>query len=181
VHRAKILSSRGALESTVPELVARLAQFENLEVKTMKKHVWFTLIVMAIVGSAALHVKAQTTMGVRANVPFEFVVGDKTFPAGKITAHGVSASQAGSISIRNLGSGEQTYRIGQKLTATDASNEAKLVFHKYGDRYYLAQIWVPGYKAWEVEKSKSEKALQREARLAQNTKPEVVTIVGELQ
>lgn len=147
----------------------------------MKKYVWLPLIVMAVVGSALVHVRAQTTMGLRANVPFEFVVGDKTFPAGKIITRGVNASEAGAVSIRSLNSGEQATRIGRRLTSTDASNQGKLVFHKYGDRYYLAEVWVPGYKAWQVEKSSSERALQREARVANHAQPEIVTIVAAME
>ena len=145
----------------------------------MRKYVWLPLLLMAVFGSAAMQSKAQSTLGIRAKVPFDFIVGEKTFSAGTITTSGVNASMAGSVSIRNLNSDQQVNRVGHRLTATDASNEGKLVFHKYGDRYYLAEIWVPGYKAWKVEKSKSERALEREARIARNAKLEVISVIAE--
>jgi hypothetical protein len=122
--------------------------------------------------------KAQSNVGLRAKVPFDFIVGEKTFSAGIIATRGVTTSEAGSVSIRNLNNDQQASRVGHRLTATDPANQGKLVFHKYGDRYYLAEIWVPGYKAWKVEKSKSERTVEREARLAQNTTLEVISVIA---
>lgn len=145
----------------------------------MRKYVWLPLLLMAVFGSAAVQSKAQSTLGIRAKVPFDFIVGEKTFSAGTISTRGVNASEAGAVSIRAL-NGQQVSRVAYRLTGTDAAKQGKLVFHKYGDRYYLAEIWVPGYKAWKVHKSKSEQALEREARLAQNTKVEVVSVSAEI-
>ena len=107
------------------------------------------------------------------------MVGDKTFPAGKIMTSGVTASEAGTVSISSLKDGQRAGRIGQRLPGSDDSTLAKLVFHKYGDRYYLAEIWVPGYKAWKIESSKSERAIKRETGLAQHATMEVVSVTAE--
>jgi hypothetical protein len=145
----------------------------------MRKYVWLPLLLLAVFGSAAVESRAQVNVGLRAKVPFDFIVGEKTFSAGTISTRGVTASEAGSVSIRNLNNNEQASRVAHRLTATDTAKHGKLVFHKYGDRYYLAEIWVPGYKAWKVEKSKSERTVEREARLAQNTKLEVVSVIAD--
>ena len=136
---------------------------------------------VAFFGLTAVSVNAQSALGIRANVPFDFTVGDKTLHAGKIIAGQVSGSDVGSMSISNVEIGQQAHRFARRLIASDISNQAKLVFHKYGDRYFLAEVWVPGYKAWQVFESDSERAIRREMRLAKNTKPEPVTVLADLQ
>ena len=137
----------------------------------MKKQVlWMPLILMAMFASAAVSTRAQAAYGVRADVPFDFVVGDRTISAGQVTAHGVSSNGAGPLAIRNLDQNEIVLRAGRAMLSTDDSDACKLVFRRYGNRYYLAQIWIPGYKAWEVMKSKEEKSLERELRAVKNFK-----------
>jgi hypothetical protein len=135
---------------------------------------WMTLILVAIFASATVSTRAQAVYGVRANVPFDFIVGDETIPAGNISAYGVSSALAGPLAISNLDHGDFAKRAGRSVLGTSESNQCKLVFRQYGNRYYLAQIWMPGHKAWEVMKSKEEKSLEREMRLAKNFKPTVV-------
>jgi len=146
----------------------------------MKKYLWLPLLLMAVIGSAALTTKAQSTYGVRANVPFEFNVGDKTLPAGKISAREMSAN-SGALAISNLDKSQHAIRIAHAMATSKQTDRGKLVFRKYGNRYYLAQVWIPGYNPLELMKSKIERALERETMLAKNSTPELVTILADLQ
>ena len=147
----------------------------------MKKHlVWLTLVLVAVFSSAAVSANAQSNYNVRADVPFDFTVGNKTLPAGKIIAHG-QTSLASPLSITNLAMGQVTLRVARKLPGADDSHRAELVFRRYGDRYFLAQVWIEGYGGWEVLKSSSEKALERETRVASNARPELVTVLATMQ
>jgi hypothetical protein len=146
----------------------------------MKKYLWLPLLLMAVIGSAALTTKAQSTYGVRANVPFDFIVGEKTLPAGKIAAREMSATNSGALAISNVDKGQHAIRIAHPVT-TKQNDRGKLVFRRYGNRYYLAQVWIPGYDALELNKSKSERAIERETMLSKNSSPELVTIMADLQ
>jgi hypothetical protein len=132
---------------------------------------------MAVFTLSAVSINAQ--QGIRVNVPFDFTVGDQTLAAGLITARGVSAADAGPLSIRNYDKGQHAFRIARKAQGADTSEQAKLVFHRYGDRYFLAEVWIPGTNAWTVLKSKSEKTLMREMRISNNIKQEVVSIFAD--
>jgi hypothetical protein len=146
----------------------------------MKKQVlWLTLILMAVVSSAAVSTKAQTNYGVRANVPFDFTVGDKTFAAGKVVARGGTASHAGPLSISNKGQHE--FRMARQLPGGGRSDLPRLIFRRYGNQYFLAEVWIGSNSGWEIVKSRSEKAIEREMRLARNSKPELVTVSAEMQ
>ena len=146
----------------------------------MKKYRWLPLLLMAVIGSAALTTKAQSTYGVRANVPFEFNVGDKTLPAGKISAREMSTN-SGALAISNLDQSQHAIRIAHAMSTSKQTDRGKLVFRKYGNRYYLAQVWIPGYNGMEFQKSKTERALERETMLSKNSTTELVTVMADLQ
>ena len=144
----------------------------------MKKYVWLPLILMAVFGLAATPTKAQSSSGVRADVPFDFIVGDKTLPAGKITVHGASSSNPGPLSITNYDKGQSMFRMSRLLVGPNTTEQGKLVFHKYGNQYFLAQVWIPGSTALEVAKSRSERAIEREIKLSKNSKAELVSVLA---
>ena len=146
----------------------------------MKKHIaWLFPILIGMFALAPVSANAQSATGARANVPFDFIVGDKTFSAGLIVANG-PAGDAGAMSVSNLKSGQHVFRTAQTVSGATESDDGKLVFRKYGTQYYLAQVWIPGYKAFQVSKSKSERAIERELRLARNSKPtpELVVVMA---
>ena len=90
----------------------------------------FALVSFVTVGSISAQEQA-----VKANVPFDFTVGDKLLPAGHYT---ISLANANVIKIQNS---EQ--RVAILTMATAESNESetgKLVFNKYGDQYFLREI-----------------------------------------
>ena len=159
-------------------MVVRLAPCpQSRKVESMNKQIlWMPLILIAMCASAAVSTHAQAAYGVRADVPFDFIVGDKTIRAGRISAHGVSDAVQGALAIRNNAQGELALRAGRRLLGAQRTHECKLVFHKYGDRYFLAQIWLPGFQTWEVAKSKEERSLERDMQLAKNFKPSEVIV-----
>jgi hypothetical protein len=47
--------------------------------------------------------------------------------------------------------------LGHSCESSKTPERSKLVFHRYGDRYFLAQIWVAGYNSGrELPKSRQE-------------------------
>ena len=74
-----------------------------------------------------------------ANVPFAFSVNNTTVPAGQ---YRITASSGSSILIRNLDQGLAVFSsIASPERASDGS--CQLVFHRYGERYFLSQILCP--------------------------------------
>jgi hypothetical protein len=125
------------------------------------------LVVVAALATGAVTAQAQSNR-LKADVPFEFSVGDSTLPAGSYIAQ--STSQQGDvIIIRGLSNGESRMRVSHAVTA-NGSSQARLVFHKYGQRYFLSEIWGGGESGRQVLKSKQEKALEREAKMLASNK-----------
>jgi hypothetical protein len=112
----------------------------------VKKHA-FTLIgvlsLLVAAGSAFAQIQAQT---VHAKIPFKFVVNKQSLPAGdyEISRYGTNGdlilvrSQQEKLSILTMASG---------VEALKPSEKTKLIFKRYGDRYFLSQVWVEGNNA----------------------------------
>jgi hypothetical protein len=83
---------------------------------------------------------AQTKEGdVTADVPFAFVVAGKTLPAG----HYIVSHENDSLRIHDRNS-QGMFVPTHSAQRAEHENASKLVFHRYGDTYFLSEIWVGG-------------------------------------
>ncbi len=76
----------------------------------------------------------------KVDVPFYFTVGNEMLPAGSYV---VSSPQAGTVQIQS----SDRRRIAAIVTTPgfqEAKTGSELVFHKYGQQYFLHQILCPG-------------------------------------
>jgi len=104
--------------------------------------------VLALVGLLSLLLAAgsafaQTDHEVRANVPFDFVVGKTTLPSGNYQIVRLSMASE-NVTIRSTNAKAAMIAYAGPQEVRQPSNRTKLVFHRYGDRYFLSQIWVEG-------------------------------------
>lgn len=90
------------------------------------------------------------------NVPFDFVVADKAVPAGEWILQ--SATDGGRTLLLNNVDAKSAVFSGAlpEISKTPARAYA-LVFHKYGDRYFLAAVKLEGSKTmYRIRESKAE-------------------------
>ena len=129
----------------------------------MKRQAYTMIAMIVLVGSMAVAAKAQTSGRVQliANIPFEFNINDKTLPAGEYRVQPVdSTSQV--LMIQSNDRKESAIVLMTSVTGK-AQEQAKLIFHRYGNHYFLAQVWVDGEtEGLQAQKSRGERALQRE-------------------
>jgi hypothetical protein len=85
---------------------------------------------------------AQTGV-VKANVPFNFIVNKAELPAGqyRIQPMGISAS---AMAIESPDGKVAQAFLPNACASPQAQKTTKLVFHRYGSHYFLAQIWKAG-------------------------------------
>jgi hypothetical protein len=74
--------------------------------------------------------------GVAAKVPFPFAVGDKVLPAGYYTLKSKSSHV---LMIKNPDQSAAALILFQE-DGKKSPNGGKLVFHKYGDQYFLSEV-----------------------------------------
>ena len=129
----------------------------------MKNSIRNSFFGIAAVLVAGATVFAQDPPQCIAHVPFAFHAGASTLAAGTYAITPVAASHA-VVRIMNKASGEAIMLMAprNKQAAQPAS---KLVFRRYGDQYFLAQIWTEADAAGRVLKpSKFEKEMRASAR-----------------
>lgn len=103
--------------------------------------------VLALVGVLSLFLAAGSAFAqsqeVRAKIPFDFVVNKITMPAGtySIDRTGMATN---AVVIRGLDCKAAQFVLTTKRGSTTINQQSKLVFHRYGDRYFLSQVWVEG-------------------------------------
>jgi hypothetical protein len=137
---------------------------------TTKKHAatLFILMMAALTGLA----NAQSIM-LKAQVPFDFVVNGKTIPAGQCLIQSLDNVRT-VLSISNGNQHDWVLPIGDQ--SPKAGQETVLVFHRYGDRYFLAAIKRAGKSGYQLPPTKLEVELR-----AQNVTEEVFTLVASVQ
>ena len=121
----------------------------------------FCAAVLAAIGVAT----GQTKPGdVVVDVPFAFSVAGQQLPAG----HYIVTEKDDFIRIFN--GNKQGAFVPTHAAVRAASNESKLVFHQYGDTYFLSCVWVKGNTTGkELYRSRAERELaahQAEMELA---------------
>ena len=103
----------------------------------MKKYFNIPLMIMMLAGVLAVSAHAQTnsTQRVIASIPFAFNVGKTTLPAGKYTITVLNpTSDRKTLQIRSL-NGRASAIVLTTTSSGHASDNAKLVFERYGDQY----------------------------------------------
>jgi hypothetical protein len=112
----------------------------------MKKHLSVAMAVMFLVGALGVSVQAQGASSQRmvATIPFSFNVGKTIMPAGKYTITVINpSSDRRTLQIRSA-DGRSTAMIQTNSVLGQAADDAKLVFHRYGDLYFFAEAQLAG-------------------------------------
>jgi len=104
----------------------------------MKTHVLRTSIVALLLAVAG---QAQSSLPLRANIPFNFVAGGATLNAGRYT---VDQGDAGLITVKAADGKATRHLFAATVHCAGKQTASRLVFHRYGDTYLLSQIWTEG-------------------------------------
>lgn len=138
-----------------------------------------TRILAATVGALGILVTAQASaqspVG-RARIPFEFTASDKTLPAGVYDVERVGAHRE----VLLLRGGREGVAFMGSSRASSSAEKSRLVFRRYGDAYFLHEVWLGGGRGigYTVPESKAERALRARARGANAQAVQVVVAVG---
>ena len=110
----------------------------------------------AMLGTTGLYAQS----GVAANVPFNFTVESARMPAGEYTLTAVNKT-SGIIQMLNIETRESILVLAPSLVSTYKGNgEGKVIFHRYGDRYFFSEVWTPDGLRGHVTPSKLEREIQ---------------------
>jgi hypothetical protein len=120
------------------------------------RSVLFAFAILFLAASA----QAQQTP-VKANIPFDFVVGDKTYAAGEYVLKSASIDNP-LVRITTANGDQSGVSNTIPTTVLEPARGTKLVFHRVGDTYFLSQLWIEGYDyGREFLHSRNEKLLAK--------------------
>ena len=127
----------------------------------MKRIPTLSLIILAAL--SAIPAIAQGVV-LKADIPFGFTVGDTYMPAGQYT---LSSPISGVVRVANNDSNASA-TVSTTHGNTDPGRGSKLVFEKYGERYFLHHVLCPTTASLNVdipEWNGEKKTRTREAKL----------------
>ncbi|HWS87223.1 MAG TPA: hypothetical protein VN282_09680 [Pyrinomonadaceae bacterium] len=146
----------------------------------MKKQISRALLGLAaaLALTAAAYAQAVTNR-VAVRVPFDFVAGGTQMPAGIYTVRRVRSDAETALIIRGVDG--RTSALVLTNTGEGRPTTAALVFRRHGDRYFLAEVSMPGAASVrELPKTGAERRLERELAERKGESKEV-TVVGSVQ
>jgi hypothetical protein len=122
-------------------------------------------LAMLLMATAA---HAQQTR-LSATVPFNFVVGDRSYPAGDY----LFSNNDAVLKITNAKQAKTELILSNTCRSVRPSRDTKLIFDSMGGYYFLRQIWVAGNSSGrELPRSRTE------VRMAQNHEKQESVIVA---
>lgn len=147
-----------------------------------------SLLAAMLLVSAVTSTKGQSLeYRIRANIPFDFSIGDTKLPAGEYSVARTMQNSGDSVlSVSELTGNLHSISAVFPVESWHIRDQARLVFHRYGDQYFLFQVWPPSASTGrQFIKSRAERQLL-ESQVAKNRSEnsahdrvlEIITIVG---
>jgi hypothetical protein len=123
----------------------------------MRRHRWQAAGFLVVVLAAALATGQNNPAVLKADIPFPFVVANHTLLAGHYVV-----STLGEQTIRIANSHKQgAFVLTSKVDGRASESLGNLVFYRYEDSYFPAQVWNPDNQGKQVFKSPDEEELER--------------------
>jgi hypothetical protein len=107
----------------------------------MNKSYLTAVLTLTCLLGLGISARAQDTEGVLVNVPFEFVAGGATLPAGMYTVGRLSVDAYSGIEISGRGNGALVLPIAVDGTT---AGQLKLSFEHVGNKYFLSKADTTG-------------------------------------
>lgn len=123
----------------------------------------FAMLILVTTMLAVAPVHAQTKSQLKASIPFNFQIGHKTLPAGDYTIQCVNPDAGKTaLLIKSVDGRTSRMVIMTPAQAAQVQEQSRLVFNRYGDQYFLSQVWTGGDSyGLELRKARAERELAK--------------------
>jgi hypothetical protein len=121
----------------------------------MYKHAYQVLTALTLVAWLMVPATQAQSIMLKANIPFDFVVGEKRLPSGE---YHVKSLNPVLTQIQSKDGHSTAIVLTTGMQAAKISDAGKLVFNRYGDQYFMSKIWAPSSDSGrELPKSRLER------------------------
>lgn len=111
-----------------------------MRIQTLTRLILVAVFSALTVGSAHSQSGGQFV----ATIPFDFYAAGKTLPAGAyLVARSTQTSLEGLV-LRRTDGRLGVFVMTRASQANEIQRQSRLVFHKYGDEYFLSEVWTSG-------------------------------------
>lgn len=108
---------------------------------------------------AVVSIQAQSRTKIEAAIPFDFTVGNTNLKAGKYSLRFMSHS---ALLLRSDNGKNSIIITALRAVGGQVNKPERLVFHRYGEQYFLAQIWMlRGDSGRQLDPSSAERRLTK--------------------
>ena len=145
----------------------------------MKKEILNVVAILSVITTMSIAGFAGLSRSLEANIPFDFMVNGKKLSAGKYTV--TSGGTQKVLHIRSWKLKQGAFAIARELEAS-GDNKPRLIFHRYGDQYFLAKV-IGSAGAIELPKSRAEQKAEKSRRdeLTMNdAAPEIIMVSAQV-
>ena len=141
----------------------------------MKKQVSVCIAMLGLFLTLAVaSVHAQSTTKIEATIPFDFTAGDTNLQAGEYSVKFISHN---ALLLRSADGKKSAIVVAPRAVSGGKDKPERMVFHRYGGRYFLAQVWMLRTDSGrELYPSNTELRLAKALQIAKKGKSERVEI-----
>jgi hypothetical protein len=139
----------------------------------MKAKTWklcMMLALLASLGTVSVSAGSNEPL-IRVDIPFDFTVGNVPLAAGMYT---VTEPVDGALRLLNRSAGRGIVTIiTNRMNRAKPAQPGMLVFNRYGDQYFLTQVWPAVRDGYKLPQSQRERELG-----AMLGAPQMVTVIA---
>ncbi|MBZ5583617.1 MAG: hypothetical protein LAQ30_15690 [Acidobacteriia bacterium] len=134
----------------------------------MKSRIFTTLSSLTLLAAATAFAQSGSVM--HADIPFEFSVGKTVLPAGHYDVRPNYMNGILFLGCRECKAEAMVQTIGTQSMSMQTSG--KLIFHRYGDQYFLSTVWSPG-----SDQGSGVRETNAERKMTRNGSPAVAAVI----
>jgi hypothetical protein len=152
----------------------------DMKKQILKAATLSSLVVALTITFAVAPAAADSSVSIRVDVPFNFTAGHSIFPAGKYTIQPAGWNNSAVMRITSE-DGKASASL-STYSAESVQSRDVVIFHRYGDQYFLFQVWTGGDTIGsEIPKSSMERQAARaievnKGHAARSGEPAVIII-----
>lgn len=137
--------------------------------------------IIALAFASALAASAQNPRNLIVNIPFEFNVKGATLPAGEYIVSRTSTVDEMSLTMKRKDGKGNAIVLTKALQSQERQSESRLIFSRYGEHYFLSQVWTSGDSVGrELYKTRQERSMEIELA-KNNATPATVALLARAQ
>ena len=131
--------------------------------KQIVKGLAMLMVTLGLALASAAVANGQSGQRLIAQVPFDFIVAEKALRAGRYDVRYVNGA-GDAVAISDTARGNEILRLTHEAdTSGQREKNARLVFHRYGNTYFLSQVWMAGESSGrQLPRTGQERAIDRE-------------------